>query len=119
MIEKVHGHSFYSDMLLKNGWALDIGCNDFVFSKYLIDKGLNVIGVDPLDGVSVPKLSSEGKFHYLKAACVGIKDSDFKVYYEYAHSEPILCTIRQRIYITLFMVDMPRIHLEENMKLKY
>lgn len=87
MIKRIHYHSLDTSMLLKNGWVLDIGCNDFLFSRYMLDQGLNVVGLDPLEGIVVPKdLLDTGRFTYLKAACVGIKDSDTKTYYSYAAS---------------------------------
>jgi FkbM family methyltransferase len=84
MIKKIHGHSFDTDLLTLGGYVLDIGCNDFVFSQYMINAGLKVIALDPIKEISIPNdLASNPNFVYLKSACVGIKDSETKVYYEY------------------------------------
>lgn len=87
MIEKIHGHSIDVNLLFGGGFVLDIGCNDFVFSRNMIDRGMKVIGLDPLEGIRIPQdLLNSNRFVYLNHACVGIKDKEIKTYYAYLHS---------------------------------
>jgi FkbM family methyltransferase len=87
MIEKIHGHSIDIDLLTSDGFVLDIGCNDFIFSRNMINKGMKVIGLDPLEGIYVPQdLLNSNRFVYLNHACVGIKDKEVKTYYAYLHT---------------------------------
>jgi FkbM family methyltransferase len=41
------GHSYLPKLLKPGGWALDVGCRDFGFSKLMVENGLKVIAIDP------------------------------------------------------------------------
>lgn len=82
----LHNHTIDEDLIKKGGWALDLGCNDFVMSNHLVSMGLNVIGIDPIKGIKKPQsLSNNENFILLEKACVGKKDSQTKTYYQYSH----------------------------------
>lgn len=79
-----HTHTYEPDLIVSGGWALDLGCNDFIFSKHLLNLGLKVIGIDPIKNIGVPNdLRQNPNFIYLQKACVGIKTTPTKTYYEY------------------------------------
>jgi len=80
-----HTHTYEPNLINAGGWALDLGCNDFIFSKHLLSLGLKVIGLDPKKNIDIPKdLLENENFIYLQKACVGIKNSETKTYYEYS-----------------------------------
>lgn len=81
MIKQVHNHSYDIDILQPSGWVLDLGCNDFIFSRHMLDLGMRVIGLDPIKDLSVPILGPN--FHFMNMACVG-NPTSHKVYYEYS-----------------------------------
>lgn len=81
-----HGHTIEVDLIIKDGWALDLGCNDFIISRHLLSLGLRVIGIDPIKNLQIPKdLQENSNFIYLQKACVGVKNEDTSTYYEYIH----------------------------------
>jgi FkbM family methyltransferase len=80
----VHHHTFREDLLKEGGWVLDLGCNDFIFSSFMINRGMKVIGLDPIKNINIPDdIKNNKNFTYLQRACVGIKESDTATYYEY------------------------------------
>jgi FkbM family methyltransferase len=84
--ETHHWHTYEPSHISKDGWALDLGCNDFIMSKHLLSLGLKVIGIDPIDNISIPSdLKNNPNFIYLQKACVGIKNNPTATYYEYSH----------------------------------
>jgi FkbM family methyltransferase len=84
IIKIVHNHSFRDDLLNKNGWVLDLGCNDFIFSRFMINRGMKVIGLDPIKNITIPNdLKNNSNFIYLQRACVGVKKTETAIYYEY------------------------------------
>jgi len=84
MLKTIHGHTFRDDLLVEGGYVLDLGCNDFMFSNYMINRGMKVIGLDPIKNISIPQaLASNHNFTYLQRACVGVKESETATYYEY------------------------------------
>jgi len=79
-----HTHTYEPSLITSGGWGLDLGCNDFIFSRHLLSLGLKVIGIDPIKNIGVPQdLVENENFIYLQKACVGIKNSETKTYYEY------------------------------------
>jgi FkbM family methyltransferase len=79
-----HTHTYEPKLINIGGWSLDLGCNDFIISRHLLSLGLKVIGMDPIKNIGVPQdLLNNKNFIYLQKACVGIKHSDTKTYYEY------------------------------------
>lgn len=77
-------HTYEPNLIVKGGWALDLGCNDFLIVRHLLSLGLKVIGIDPIRNIGVPKdLAENPNFIYLQKACVGIKQTNTKTYYEY------------------------------------
>lgn len=79
-----HTHTYEPDLITSGGWALDLGCNDFIIVRHLLSLGLKVIGMDPIRNIGVPQdLASNPNFIYLQKACVGIKTSETQTYYEY------------------------------------
>lgn len=79
-----HGHTYEPNLLVSGGWVLDLGCNDFIFSKHLLKMGLKVIAIDPIKNVNIPSdVINNQNFIYIQKACVGIKESSTKIYYEY------------------------------------
>ena len=79
-----HTHTYEPDLITIGGWALDLGCNDFIIVRHLLSLGLKVIGMDPIKNIGVPQdLASNHNFIYLQKACVGIKTSVTQTYYEY------------------------------------
>jgi FkbM family methyltransferase len=84
MIKTIHNHTFREDLLTEGGYVLDLGCNDFVFSNYMVNRGMKVIGLDPIKNLSIPpNLATNPNFTYLQRACVGVKDTPNITYYEY------------------------------------
>jgi FkbM family methyltransferase len=84
MIKTIHNHTFKDNILKKGGWVLDLGCNDFIFSKYMVDRGMKVIGLDPIKNINIPNdLKDNPNFLYLQNACVGNKTAETAIYYEY------------------------------------
>lgn len=82
----IHSHTLDLDLIESSGWALDLGCNDFIMSRHLINLGLKVIGVDPIKNIQIPQDLLENKnFIFLENACVGLKKYNTKTYYEYSH----------------------------------
>ena len=83
-IRTVHDHSYEPNLIIPGGWALDLGCNDFIMSRHLLDIGLRVIGIDPIRNATVPQdLTNNAKYIYLQMACVGRKIANTQTYYEY------------------------------------
>tara|TARA_R110000824_G_scaffold27124_4_gene92529 strand:+ start:3882 stop:4616 length:735 start_codon:yes stop_codon:yes gene_type:complete len=86
LLDTIHGHTFRGDLLTKGGYVLDLGCNDFVFSNYMVSVGMKVIALDPIKNITIPKnLENNPNFTYLQRACVGVKNGDTATYYEYLH----------------------------------
>ena len=89
LLDTIHGHTFRSDLLTKGGYVLDLGCNDFVFSNYMLSIGMKVIALDPIKDLRIPSnfkhLENNPNFTYLQRACVGVKNGDTATYYEYLH----------------------------------
>jgi FkbM family methyltransferase len=83
-MKKIHGHSIEETLLEPGGWVLDLGCRDFVFSKKLLSYGMRIIAVDPLRGMKASRycLGNNG-FYFLNKACVGVKNLDALMYFEY------------------------------------
>lgn len=80
-----HWHTYEPDLIDKNGWVLDLGCNDFIISRHFINMGLKVIGVEPIKGLNIPNDLKENKnFICLNKACVGLKQTSTMTYYEYS-----------------------------------
>ena len=68
-----HTHTYEPDLITIGGWALDLGCNDFIIVRHLLSLGLKVIGMDPIRNIGIPQdLASNPNFIYLQKACVGI-----------------------------------------------
>lgn len=79
-----HNHTYEPNLIIQGGWALDLGCNDFIFSRHLLSLGLKVIGIDPIKNIQIPQdLLNNSNFIFIQKACVGTKDSETKTYYEY------------------------------------
>lgn len=79
-----HNHTYNHELINTNGWMLDLGCNDFIISRYFIEMGLKVIALDPINNITIPEdLKSNENFFYLQKACVGVKTENKKTYYEY------------------------------------
>ena len=89
LLDTIHGHTFRGDLLTKGGYVLDLGCNDFVFSNYMVSVGMKVIALDPIKDLRIPSnfkhLENNPNFTYLQLACVGVKDAETITYYEYNH----------------------------------
>lgn len=78
-------HTYEPDLIEKGGWALDLGCNDFIMSTHLIEMGLKVVAIDPIKTIHIPEqLQNNPNFIYLQRACVGIKRQPTVQYYEYS-----------------------------------
>jgi FkbM family methyltransferase len=81
--ENINNHTVCSTLLTLNNWVLDLGCNGFDFSYLLLQRGMKVIGVDPMQNISVPDVVGKNpNFHFVNSACTGIK-REKQVYYEY------------------------------------
>lgn len=81
-----HNHTYEPNIIDSNGWALDLGCNDFIMTKHLLSKGLKVIAIDPIKTINIPQdILNNPNFTYLQKACVGIKKEQTVRYYEYSH----------------------------------
>ena len=52
--QTVHNHTYEPNLITESGWALDLGCNDFIISRHLLSLGLRVIGIDPINNLSIP-----------------------------------------------------------------
>lgn len=79
-----HTHTYETSFMKTGGWVLDLGCNDFILARYFINLGFKVIGLDPIKNINIPTdLRNNKNFIYLQKACVGVKDSETKTYYEY------------------------------------
>jgi|694.fasta_scaffold94656_4 FkbM family methyltransferase len=79
-----HNHTYEPKLIKNGGWALDLGCNDFLFVRHLLSTGLKVIGIDPIRNINIPAdLKDNSNFIYLQKACVGVKNTNTKTYYEY------------------------------------
>ena len=84
--QTVHNHTYEPNLITESGWALDLGCNDFIISRHLLSLGLRVIGIDPINNLSIPyDLKNNPNFIYLQKACVGVKQNLTATYYEYSH----------------------------------
>jgi len=84
--QTVHNHTYEPNLITESGWALDLGCNDFIISRHLLSLGLRVIGIDPINNLSIPyDLKNNPNFVYLQKACVGVKQNLTATYYEYSH----------------------------------
>lgn len=80
---QVNTHTFNIDTIVSGGWALDLGCQDFLISRYFLSLGLKVLALDPLK-LDVPvDLQQNPDFHYINKACVGLKKEDTAIYYDY------------------------------------
>ena len=80
----IHNHTFIPDKFKEGGWAMDLGCNDFIMVRYFLEKKLKVIGLDPLKNIIVPQdLLENPNFIFINKACVGDLTIDKKFYYEY------------------------------------
>jgi len=79
-----HMHTYEPDLLSNGGWVLDLGCNDFIFVRHLLNLGLKVIGIDPIKNITIPQdLINNNNFIFLQKACVGFKKNKTQTYYEY------------------------------------
>jgi FkbM family methyltransferase len=77
-------HTYEPELISNGGWALDLGCNNFIFTTHLIELGLKVIAIDPIKNINIPdNLKNNPNFIFIQKACVGIKDANKKLYYEY------------------------------------
>jgi FkbM family methyltransferase len=80
----LHNHTYEANLIEFGGWGLDLGCNDFIFSRHLLSLGLKVIGIDPIKELNIPSdLESNPNFFFINKACIGLKSSETKTYYEY------------------------------------
>ena len=87
-MKNIQGHTIDIDNVTENGWILNLGSRNFSkdvsFDEVMLDKGLNVISVDPYKNININnKIKNNPKFHFLNKACVGIKNSKNMLYYEY------------------------------------
>lgn len=79
-----HLHTYEPELIKSGGWALDLGCNDFIFSRHLLSLGLKVIALDPIKDLEIPTdLKENNNFFFLEKACVGSKNKSKMIYYEY------------------------------------
>lgn len=80
-----YNHTYEPNLITEGGWALDLGCNDFIMTDHLLGMGLKVIAIDPIKTIHIPEIIlNDPNFIYLQKACVGIKIENTVQYYEYS-----------------------------------
>ena len=42
--QTVHNHTYEPNLITESGWALDLGCNDFIMVRYFLEKKIKVKG---------------------------------------------------------------------------
>jgi FkbM family methyltransferase len=86
MIKTIHRHTFREDLLIKGGYVLDLGCSDFIFTRYMLKNEMKVISLDPRKNIYVfEDLLTNPNFTFLEKACVGVKNGDTAPYHTYQH----------------------------------
>jgi FkbM family methyltransferase len=69
------GHSYDPDILQPGGWALDVGCRGFEFSRLMVEEGLWVIAVDADPEVGV---AMDPNIRLLHFALIGVRAKGHK-----------------------------------------
>ena len=62
-----YNHTYEPNLITEGGWALDLGCNDFIMTGHLLGMGLKVIAIDPIKTIHIPEIIlNDPNFIYLQ-----------------------------------------------------